>query len=51
MSASPRPGAHTCSRSAIAMAARLVLEDGSLYVGTLFGAAKSVPGEVGELDH
>ena len=32
------------------MAARLVLEDGSQYVGTLFGAAKSVPGEVGELN-
>ena len=30
------------------MAARLVLEDGTQYVGKLFGAAKSVPGEVGE---
>ena len=29
------------------MAARLVLEDGSVYRGRRFGAAKSVPGEVG----
>lgn len=31
------------------MAARLVLEDGSEYTGNLFGAVRSVPGEVGEL--
>ena len=30
------------------MAARLVLEDGTQYTGQLFGAARSVPGEVGE---
>ena len=30
------------------MAARLVLEDGTQYAGRLFGAARSVPGEVGE---
>ncbi len=28
--------------------ARLVLEDGSVYYGTLFGSRKSIPGEVGK---
>ena len=48
----PSPGSSrtiaACSvQCAASMAARLVLEDGSQYVGSLFGAAKSVPGEVG----
>ena len=41
------PRGAVCAR-VFQMAARLVLEDGSQYEGKLFGAARSVPGEVGE---
>ena len=30
---------------------RLILEDGSSYEGVVFGAEKSVPGEVGKLNN
>ena len=31
--------------------ARLILEDGSVFEGYLFGACRSSPGEVGKLKH